>query len=201
MSRSKLCAIIGIAITAAVLGTTASNAATRFGAKLTANTFPSNTGINPKFCDGTDDASLGKCTWISMRAFGRSAKAHRAPQDGTIGKIRLISCVPGSFKLQIARANADTGQGKVVREGPNIRYLGDPDQCDNDVQLIETFNVNVPVKKNDLLAIKTAKTGMLRCDSGGEKILMYVPPLVAGDGPEEADFDSGCFLLLEAEYK
>lgn len=201
MFSRNLMGLAGLLVVASIFGATASDAAVRFGAKLTTSTFPSNTGIEPKFCNDPEGPPHPKCTWVEMQAYSNGPKGHKAPMDGTIGKIRLISCVPGSFKLQIARANAALREAKVVRDGPIIRYEGDPDRCDNNKQKIESFNVNVKVKKGDMLAIKTNKTAMLRCDSGGDKILMFAPPLMAGAGVEEADFDSGCFLLLEAEYK
>lgn len=199
MQAKGLMSTMGIVIAVAMLGTSPSVAGQKFGAKLSANTFPSN-AAEGESCDFDDAAPNPKCTWVQNLAFDRGPNAHKAPKDGVIGKLRLISCVPGSFKLQMVRINGE-GHGKALREGPIIEYQGDADDCENQTQTIESFNVNVKVKKGEQLAIKTKKTGMLRCDSGGTKIHIFEPPLISGQGYEEPSDDSGCFLLLEAEYK
>lgn len=200
MSASKMLNMLTLVVSIAMLGTSASQAGVRFGAKLTTNTFPSN-AAQGQFCNEPDGPPHPKCTWVEMRAYNNTPQGHRAPKDGVVGTLRLISCIPGSFKLQIVRARPNLDEAASVREGPIVHYQGDPQHCSDNNYKIDVIAVHVPVKKGDYLAIKTKKTGMLRCDSGGKKILLFDPPLVFGNGFEEAEDDSGCFLLLEAEYK
>ena len=53
---------------------------------------------------------------------------YRAPRNGTIRRVRLISCVAGSFRVQVAPARpfaGDDGEAKIVRQGPTIHYAKD----------------------------------------------------------------------------
>jgi hypothetical protein len=168
----------------------------RFGALLTANTQPSNC-CPPHKCVNTTPAP--DCTWIMNHALNR-VNGQKAPHDGTIAKIRLIAGfnTGGHFQLYLARAHPNTHQGKVIASGPTITYVAQPD--DNAPYAIQTFTVNIAVHTGDRLAIRAAKTNILRCNSGSPNIFQYVPPLVVGQGfRDETDHD-GCDLLLEAEY-
>jgi len=40
---------------------------------------------------------------------------------------------------------------------------------------IETFSVNVTVKKGDILSFRASDAGFLRCDSGGTRVLLDQP--------------------------
>ena len=58
---------------------------------------------------------------------------HKAPRAGTIGRVRLMSCEPGSFRVQVAREVPGTSRYRVVKNGPLVRYQGDQQGCgDND---------------------------------------------------------------------
>jgi hypothetical protein len=198
MRNLNIVGVVGVSILVTLTSFEAS-AATRFGAKLTNNIQPSNAGKG-HFC--VEDDKDAQCTWVMMQAFDRNNNGYKAPKDGMIGKIRLIGCRPGSFQLQIARANANTDEGRVLRNGPTINYQGDSEKCGGQTYDVETINLDdpVPVKKNDQLAIKTNKTSTLRCDSGGDKILLFNPPLAPGDSPKAALDGDGCWMLIEAEY-
>ena len=196
MRNLNVVGAMGIAILVGLLSVEAS-AATRFGAKLTDETFPSNAGKGHECVDKTTD-----CTWVMMQAFGRPDKGYKAPKDGEIGRVRLVSCYKGEFQLQLARANNNTDEGRVVRDGPVIKFKADSNKCDGQTYDVQTIELKKPlqVKKGDQLAIRTPKTTILRCDSGGDKILLFAPPLVAGESPRPALDGDGCWLLLEAEY-
>ena len=196
MRNLSVVGAMGIAILVALTSMQAS-AATRFGAKLTEDTFPSNAGKGHECVDKTTD-----CTWVMMQAYGRSDKGYKAPKDGEIGRVRLVSCYKGEFQLQLARANNNTDEGRVVRDGPVIKFKAEANKCDGPTYEVQTIELQNPlqVKKGDQLAIKTPKTTILRCDSGGDKILLFSPPLVAGESPRPALDGDGCWLLLEAEY-
>ena len=177
----------------AIVPTADADAATKFGAKLTPQVQPSN--ANPAHpCE----PSPGKCTRVSMEAYGRPNGGHKAPKDGTIKKIRIIAGEGGSFRLQLARAKANQEKAKVTYTGPKLSYDG---QVGGDPYEIESFKVNVPVDKGDHLGILSRKTSMLRCSSGGPNQLLFQPPLSAGGPFQTADATDGCWLLLEAVYK
>jgi hypothetical protein len=181
-----------------------------FGAKLTSMSEPANAEGGQR-CDANSGIPTGAaCTWVSVDAY-QNAGHERAPSTGTIAKLRLVSCVAGSFRLQFARVKLASQQARVVRDGPLIKYKADPRQVDGDPNtvcggdngdnfIIQTFSVNVHVNKGDYIAIKTTKTGTLYC-SGGSGVLLFSPTLAAGKGYRAANTDASCNLLVQLEYK
>ena len=190
MTKS-LTAVLAAAATLTLVSS--ADAATKFGAKLTPETQPSNASeAHP--CE----PAPGKCTRVSMEAYGRPEGGHKAPKDGKIKKIRIIAGEQGSFRLQLARAKANQEKAKVTYTGPKLSYDG---QSGDEPYEIESFKVNVPVDKGDHLGILSRKTSMLRCSSGGPNQLLFQPPLSVGGPFQTADATDGCWLLLEAVYK
>lgn len=193
-----------MALVLAVLAVPAAQAASTpvtFGAKLDIHTQPSNAGKGI-FCNVSNQKP--DCSWVLMQAyqceFGSCKNGHLAPQDGTLASVSLIACFPGSFVLQIARADPKTNQGQVIQSGPLITYSGDLHHCRRNRFEIETFPVNVQVQKGDYLAVATQKLGFVRCSGGGNNILLFDPPLPDGGPARTANGGDGCFMLLEAEY-
>jgi hypothetical protein len=189
--------VLGALAAAALLAIPASqaDAATKFGAKLTPNVQPSNAG------DGHPcEPAPGKCTRVSMEAYGRPDGGEKAPKDGTIKKIRIIAQSAGNFRLQIADAKPDKEKARVTYTGQRLHYDGQSDQNALDYE-IESFKVNAHVEKGQYLGIKSRKTSMLRCSSGGANQLLFQPPLSVGTPFEKADETDGCWLLLEAVYE
>ena len=180
---------------------TQASSLTRFGAKLDINTQPSNAG-NGIFCSVS--AAHPDCSWVLMQAyqceFAPCVNGHLAPKDGTVTKIRLIACAPGSIVLQTARAIPSTKQAKVIHSGPLINYNGDPQHCNGNTYKIDTFTVNVAVHKGDYLSVVTQKLGFVRCSGGGSNILLFARPLADGAALRTTSFHDGCFMLLEAIY-
>jgi hypothetical protein len=203
---SKSVRTVATVVALAVMLTTASVATVsaanvRFGAKLTPQTQPQ----PAQWCDEpNEEPPHADCTWVMNEALGRANSGHKAPKTGTIGHVRLMSCDPGSFRVQVARQVPGTRKYRVVRNGPIIRYKGDPQGCGDDddfVYKIESFATNFRVSKGDRIAIKAKRTGTLRCGSGGAHTLLFSAPLKAG-GPARKSFDSqGCLLLVEWQYK
>jgi len=191
--KSSTRVLVMAAMAVAVLLPASASAATKFGAELTKNVQPSNsTPAHP--CE----PETGKCSRISLDAYSNPG-GHKAPKVGTIDKIRIIAGDQGSFRLQLAKAKGNILQAKATYLGEKLEYDGQPDA--NSPYKIETFNVNVPVKKNDHLGIVARKTSMLRCNSGGEKQLIFQGPLDVGGPFKDADTVDGCWLLLEAIYE
>ena len=174
-------------------------ASTSFGAKLSPDVQPSNaSSAHP--CTPTEGQP---CTRISMEGYGRP-ELPMAPRKGTIKKIKLIAGEAGSFRFQLAKVRPGSKQAKIVRNGPRISYQGQAygeDGIDPDSYRVETFKLNVPVKKGEYLAIKSTSTSMLRCSSGGPNQLLFQPPLALGSPFRTADDTDGCWLLLEAVIK
>jgi hypothetical protein len=185
-------------------------AGTSFGAKLDNTSQPSN-AEGGRRCDDESGISPGSaCTWVATAAY-RNAGHERAPKNGTIGKVSLISCVAGSFRLQLGRAKPAQGTAKVVRNGPVIRYAADPRELDEDQDtycggedgtdyIVQTFPVNVPVTAGEYIAIKAKSTGTLYC-SGDSGVDLYAPPLAVGGSYAPATADTSCLMLVKLTYK
>lgn len=189
-------ALAGLA--AAMVAPAAGAAPVKFGAKLDPSVQPSNSQPGLECEHQTPGAT---CTMIQNEAYGRPDGGHLAPKTGTIKKIRLIAGGPGSFKLQIAKVKRatlfGTNEAKVVHNGPRISYQGQTEANDESGSYrVETFNVNVPVKKGQQLALKGNITSMVRCSSGGDNTLIYTPPL--GGSFRPATGTDGCWILMEA---
>ncbi|HEU5104798.1 MAG TPA: hypothetical protein VFU11_03040 [Solirubrobacterales bacterium] len=194
MKKIVFTAIAVLAMT--VVPAIASAAPAKFGSKLNPTVQPSNS------LPGLDCGEVaGPCTFVQQEAYGRPDGGELAPKTGTIKKIRLIAGGPGSFKLQIAKVKRSTlfgtNEAKVVASGPRISYQGQTEANDEAGSYnVETFNVNVPVKKGQQLALKGNITSMVRCSSGGDNTLIYTPPL--GRSFRAATNTDGCWILMEA---
>lgn len=194
--------VVAIATVALMVTAAAALASTpvRFGSKLNPTVQPSNSqpGL---YCD--QQAPSTACTMVQNEAYGRPNGGELAPRSGTIKKIRLIAGGPGSFKLQVAKVKrstlSSTKEAKVVYTGPRISYQGQTEaNYEEDSYRVETFKVNVPVKKGQQLALRGNVTSMVRCSSGGDNTLIYTPPLFAGNPFAPASSYDGCWLLMEA---
>ncbi len=176
----------------------------KFGAQLDPTVQPSNS-LPGLTCDGTGTPGPA-CTMIQNEAYGRPDGGELAPKTGTIKRIRLIAGGPGSFKLQIAKVKRSTlhgtNQAKVVATGPKISYTGQTEaNYDSGSYKVESFPVNVPVKKGQQLALRGNITSMIRCSSGGDNTLIYTPPLLSGGPFTPAGSSDGCWILMEAVIK
>jgi hypothetical protein len=198
--RSVSSVLAAVALLAIVSTAPAAGAAPKaFGGNFNANTDPSN--ASPAFqCDVDPDP----CTWVMNKAFagsGTNQLTLRAPRDGTIGRIRLLAATSGSFRLFLARTKADGLTSKVVRRGPAIAYTGNGGAGCAPSCTIETFTLNLPVRKGDVLAIRASRASFLRCDSGSPNILLFMPPMAVGNAARVANDTTGCQMLLKAIYK
>lgn len=195
MKKIVFTAIAVLALT--LVPATAMAAPVKFGSKLNPTVQPSNSLPGLK----CSQEAPGPCTMVQQEAYGRPDGGELAPKTGTIKKIRLIAGGPGSFKLQIAKVKRSTlfgtNEAKVVANGPRISYQGQTEANEESGSYrVETFNVNVPVKKGQQLALKGNITSMVRCSSGGDNTLIYTPPL--GSSFRPATNTDGCWILMEA---
>jgi hypothetical protein len=185
-------------------------ATTGFGAKLSKTSQPANAEGGQR-CDDNGGIPFGSgCTWVATEAY-QNAGRHKAPRNGTIGKVKLVSCVQGSFRLQLANYKPASGQAKVVRNGPVIKYAADPREVDADLDTycggedgtdyrVQTFKVNVPVRAGEYIAFKAKRAGTLYC-SGDSGVQLYAPPLAVGGSFRNATDDTSCLMLVRLIYK
>lgn len=189
MGKQSLFGAIGAA--ALVLLAPAAPAATVFGSRLNHEPTP------PELCNATRPRDM--CSWVLT--IGQQFVGHEtAPKNGTIARVRLRSCTPGSFVLQLARAIPATNQARVVRTGPAINYRGSAVNCNGGV-FIETFAVNLPVTLGDYLAVVATRVGFIY-NASGEGTLVF-DPLLADGGALRTTTGTGLgsgFLLLQAIY-
>lgn len=204
MTRTVRTGLAAVVLTVALGATQALAAAatpTRFGAKLTTDTQPQ----PALWCDDPNDtAPHPDCTWILDEALGRANGGHRAPRNGIISKVRLMSCRPGRLRVQVARQVPGTSRYQVVSNGPTLSYQGDRQGCGEDddfVYRIETFSTSFSVRRGDRIAIRAKKTGLLRCGGGGDATLLFRPPLAPGGAARKANDTQGCLLLMEWQYR
>lgn len=205
MRSTRFITTLGVMVVVALLvvsavGPAASHGGRWLGAKLTTNTQPSNSssGIN---C-GNEPTVAEPCTFVMREALGYSGNRRhetKAPRNGVIKKIKLIASTAGSFRLQIAKIKPGTMKAKIVRNGPRINYLGQPDP--NAPYLIETFKVNIPIRKGQSLAVKTKRLRAMRCNSGGAATLTFQKPLKVGGKFRQTSGTEGCFMLIRAILK
>ena len=174
--------------------------ATYFGAKLTSQSQPSN-AQNGQSCDESAGIPQGAtCTWVAITAF-ENGSHFTAPRKGTIKHVKLVSCVAGKFRLQLANAQPSAQKAKIVAKGPEIAYKGQ-NPCggsNGDHYNVQSFKVNFQVAKGDYIAIKAASAGTLSC-SGGDGFLLYAPPLPVGGPYKKSHSGASCDLLVQLSY-
>jgi len=173
---------------------------TFFGAKLTSQSQPSN-AENGQSCDENGGIPHGAtCTWVAITAF-ENGSHWAAPKTGTVKHVKLVSCVVGKFRLQLAAANPSARKAKIVAQGPEISYAGQS-PCggtSGDHYVVQSFKVNLHVTKGDFIAIVARSTGTLSC-SGGDGFLLYAPPLPVGGPFKKTHSGASCDLLVQLSY-
>lgn len=197
---SVLVAPLIVAALTASPGSAATTLPSFFGAKLTSQSQPSN-AQSGQACDESGGIPQGStCTWVAITAF-ENGSHFTAPRTGTVKHVKLVSCVAGKFRLQLAHAHLSTRQARIVASGPEITYAGQS-PCGGttgDHYIVQTFAVHLPVAKGDFIAIKTASTGTLSC-SGGDGFLLYAPPLPVGGPLKTSHSGASCDLLVQLSY-
>ena len=181
-------------------GSAATATPTFFGAKLTTHSQPSN-AQNGQACDENHGIPHGStCTWVAITAF-ENGSHFTAPKTGTVEHVKLVSCVAGKFRLQLANANPSTQQAQVVAQGPEITYAGQSPcgGAGGEHYIVQSFPVSLPVTKGDYIAIVAKSTGTLSC-SGGDGFLLYAPPLPVGGPLKKSQAGASCDLLVQLSY-
>ncbi len=193
-----LAAVASLALTVAPAAGVA-KAPVKFGAKLNSRVQPSNSlpGLS---CNGPE-APLEPCTMVLNEAYGRPDGGELAPKTGTIKQIRLIAGGPGSFRLMAVKHINGT-ESIAKRYGQRISYRGQVESAEEEGDYrVESFPVEMKIKKGEQLALRGSITSMIRCSSGGDNTLIYTPPLFLGGYFTPASNTDGCWLLMEAVIK
>lgn len=178
-------------------GTAAAATPSYFGAKLTVHSQPSNAEDGYACSESGGIPQGSNCTWVALTAFENGSN-YKAPAAGTIKHVKLISCVAGSFRLELARAVPNKSQARIVSKGPIIKYTGQT-SCD-DTFKIQSFAVKVKVQAGEYIAIVAKSTGTLSC-SGGSGVLLFSPPLKVGGKLTKAKTGASCDMLVQLSYK
>jgi hypothetical protein len=202
--RAGIIAAFACLALAVVPATGMAKAPVRFGSALNPTVQPSNS-LPGLTCNGPETPLVG-CTMILNEAYGRPDGGELAPRNGTIKKIRLIAGGPGSIRLQIEKVNRATlfgsNEARAVWYGPQIHYQGQTEaNFEDDSYRVESFPVDIPIKKGQQLGLRGQITSMIRCSSGGDNTLIYTPPLFLGGPFTAATNTDGCWLLMEAVIK
>jgi hypothetical protein len=168
----------------------ASAAPARFGSNLARSADPSaNSTLE---CPDPGQS----CTWIMGEAWQRDSI--KAPKRGTIRKIRVMAYDEGGrFRPVLARVKDHGNKAKIVRRGPLLTYEAQPD-IDEFPYVVQTFSVNMSVKKGDVLGIEARRTSLLNCS--GQFTPQFQPKLRVGDSFRTKTSDAGCILMIEAVY-
>jgi hypothetical protein len=191
--------LVGLTVSAGSAATATTPAF--FGARLTSQSQPSN-AQNGQSCDENAGIPHGStCTWVAITAF-ENGSHFTAPRTGTVRHVKLVSCVKGKFRLQLAKADPSARKARIVTNGPEISYAGQS-PCggpNGDHYVVQSFRVSLRVTKGDYVAIKAASTGTLSC-SGGDGFLLYGPPLPVGGPLKQSHSGASCDLLVQLSYR
>jgi hypothetical protein len=196
IARTGLVAAIASLALALVPAAGLAKAPVKFGAKLNSTVQPSNS-LPGLTCNGPE-TPLEPCTMVLNDAYGRPNGGEIAPRTGTIKRIRVIAGGPGSFRLMaVKKINGTDALAK--RYGQRIGYRGQNEAAEEEGDYnVESFKVDMKIKKGEQLALRGSITSMIRCSSGGPNTLIYTPPLFLGGRFTPASDTDGCWLLMEA---
>ena len=163
-------------------------ATTRFGAKLSGD-------LDPVEVEEQCPDDGGLCTRVPLRYEHptHAGSSPYAPRDGVIDKIRLVSSTEGVLVPQVVKVKgnfAPITEVKVKAEGPELEYDG--------TGLVESFNVDLPIKEGQRIAMRTQFAGALHCEPGIDNEAIVDPVLFLGDPFTDANYYTGCTHLLQA---
>ena len=181
-----LAALASLALTVAPAAGMA-KAPVKFGAKLNSTVQPSNS--LPGLPATAPKPRSRPARWSSTKPTAAPTAASSPRRPARSRGSALIAGGPGSFRLMAvkqhqrhrrprspsatARGSATSGQIESAEEEGDYR--------------VESFTVDMPIKKGEQLALRGSITSMIRCSSGGDNTLIYTPPLfLGGSSPRPA---------------
>ncbi len=193
--------LVLVSLTASSGSAATATAPTYFGAKLTTHSQPSNAGNGQSCSENRGIRHGATCTWVAISAFENGSN-FTAPRTGIIKHVKLVSCVAGKFRLQLAKAELRAGKAQILVQGPLITYAGQS-PCggtSGDHYVVQSFPVSFHVTKGNYIAIVARSTGTLSC-SGGNGFLLYAPPLPVRGLLKKSHSGASCDLLVQLSYK
>jgi hypothetical protein len=189
------------------LATMVAVAAVPAAASATTSWFGSSLNHDPANAGNTcaDNGVLGPalCTHVGSFYPGNSGKA-RAPFNGTVTafKVRAQGPMTATLKIVAIRnlsADHESGQAKTIAVGPTVQIKGPTqDELENGISPIETFKVNLKVKKGQAIAIDTTSNTAEYCSDGTPGQLLFSPRLKRGQQFRTNDGVDGCLMLIQA---
>jgi hypothetical protein len=195
MRRIAICAALA---SSALLALPATSGAFKFGAKLDSE--PSNSAPAHECSDDNSDIQ-NPCTRVLVKSeTGLVSGNLTSPKAGKLTKIRVRAGAPGSIRFKLVRLKdpnpvQGTIKGKAVAKSKVFQVKGRGFDATNPV---ESFNVNMTVRKGDYLGFDSSKTSALRCSSGGLRQFLFHPTLTVGDSFESTSFTGSCTLMVQA---
>jgi hypothetical protein len=196
--------IIRIAATAGVLAllpASASAGTTWFGSSL--NHEPANAGSTCLEDPSDETIPAPMCTRVGSNYPGFSGRA-TSPKKGKVVRVKVYAQGPMTFRFQIVRTrnlteNRKSGSAKLYVNGPVLHAVGEMDA--DGAYKVETFKVNLPVRKGDSLAIATTENTAEYCSNGTPGMLTFVPQLKRNEAFRTSNDYVGCLLLVQAVVK
>jgi len=191
--------VIGTALAATgLMLLPATSLAFKFGAKL--NRQPDNSA--PAHSCADDGGELASpCTRVLVSSETGLAGGHlTAPRNGVITAFKVRAGGPGSIKFKLVRLkNLDiatrSAKGKAVKKTKTFQVQGNGFNSSN---FIETFSVNLKVKKGDYIGVDSSTTAAERCTQGSVRQLMWSPPLKIGDPFRTNQGNGNCTPMVQA---
>jgi hypothetical protein len=191
--RSAVFAAVGL------MALPAASSAFTFGAQI--NREPSNS-TPPRSCAQDSNVGLASpCTRVLIASENGFAGGNlKSPKDGVVTQFRIRAGGPGSIRFKLVRlrnvnqANS-TAEGKAHAKSQKFTVQG---RGFDAVNPVESFNVNLTVKKGDYVAIEGSKTTAQRCTQGSPRQLMWSPSLKVGDPFRKNDAHANCTLMVQA---
>jgi hypothetical protein len=190
-----------LAVTLLMAAPPAGQAATRvsFGSTLNA---PPTDFDPPATCDtsGATNQDIGPCTRVALgyAATGAVSGQVRAPISGVIRSVRVRAGKPGALRVTLVRIrNLDRpgglGEAQAVSRGALLRV-----QAERPSRTIESFPVNLKVRRGDYLGLQGSAMSAMRCQGGDSEQLLFFPPLAPFGAWQRSDGFDDCTLLVQA---
>jgi hypothetical protein len=189
---------LGTALAATgLLAFPATSPAFKFGAKL--NREPDNSAPPHSCSQDGGPGVTSPCTRVLVSSeTGFAGGNLKSPSNGVITKFKVRAGAAGKVRFKLVRlknVTNNSAQGKARAKSKQFQVQGNGFNAANP---IETFNVNIKVKKGDYLAIDSSSTSVLRCTSGSVRQLLWSPRLKIGDPFRTNDGDGSCTLMVQA---
>ena len=181
-----------------VLAFPATSGAFKFGAKLDRE--PSNSAP-PHECSDDNDDIQNPCTRVLVKSDTGLVNGNlTSPKAGKLTKIRVRAGAPGKIRFKLVRLKEPnpaqgTIKGKAVAKSKTFQVQGNGFNATNPV---ESFTVNMTVRKGDYLGFDSSKTSIQRCSSGGTRQFLFHPTLTVGDPFQSTSFTGSCTLMVQA---